>query len=229
MARIVDLTLGFYDGMPSYPADWFPCFKWERAMTPDTDPYGTSRTFSTLHIFPHNGTHIEFKLHFYPGTEGIDDVPLTTFIGRACVADLSYKGDLEPVTGEDLEKILRPVWTPGDRLLIRTDYLRHNWGKPDYWDRPPYLTPSAAQWAIDNGAVLVGFDCLTERPGDADSPVHHALLGAGIPILEYVANLHELTQQVVQLYALPIRVAGVEAAPARVVALENCDDVEAGS
>jgi arylformamidase len=83
---------------------------------------------------------------------------------------------------------------------------------------------SAAQWAIDNGAVLVGFDCLTERPGDARSPVHHALLAAGIPILEYVTNLHELRQSVVQLFALPIKVAGVEAAPARVVALEHADE-----
>ena len=83
------------------------------------------------------------------------------------------------------------------------------------------MTPSAARWAIDNGAALVGFDCLTERPGDAESPVHHALLAAGIPILEYVANLHELRQPVVQLFALPIKVADVEAAPARVVAIEE--------
>jgi arylformamidase len=223
MPRFVDLTHGYYEGMPAYPADWFPKFAVERAMTPETDPYGTKRTFSALHIFPHNGTHIEYRLHFYPGTEGINDVPLETFIGRACVADLSHKGEMEPVTGEDLEKALRPVWRPGDRLLIRTDYLHRNWGRPDYWDRPPYLTPSAAAWAIDNKAVLIGFDCLTERPEDAQSPVHHALLAAGIPILEYLANMHELTKPVVQLYAFPIKVDGVEAAPARVVAMEDRD------
>src|ERR671910_935345 len=97
MTRFVDLTHGFYDGMPSYPADWFPQF-------------GTKRTFSYLHVFPHNGTHMEYRLHFFPGAEGIDDVPLHTLIGRACVADLSEKGELEPVTGEDLERVLRPVW-----------------------------------------------------------------------------------------------------------------------
>lgn len=224
MPRLVDLTHGFYDGMPSYPADWFPKFVSERSMTPETDPYGTKRTFSYLHVFPHNGTHMEYKLHFYPGTEGIDEVPLRTLIGRACVADLSHKGELDEVTGDDLEKALRPVWQPGDRLLIRTDYLRHNWGRSDYWDRPPYLTPSAAQWAIDNGACLIGFDCLTERPGDGESPVHHALLAAGIPLLEYVTNMHELTRQVVQLIALPTKVAGAEAAPARVIAVEDSDD-----
>ena len=87
MTRFVDLTHGFYDGMPSYPADWFPQFASERTMTPETDPYGTKRTFSYLHVFPHNGTHMEYKLHFFPGTEGIDEVPLHTLIGRACVAE----------------------------------------------------------------------------------------------------------------------------------------------
>jgi arylformamidase len=224
MARLVDLTHGFYDGMPSYPADWYPKFASERVMVPATDPYGTARTFSHLHLFPHNGTHMEYRLHFFPGTEGIDEVPLPTLIGRACVADLSHKGELEPVTGEDLEKVLRPVWEEGNRLLVRTDYLHRHWGRPDYWDHPPYLTPSAAEWAIANGASLVGLDCLTERPGDPASPVHHALLAVGIPLLEYVTNMHELTQPVVQLFALPIKVAGAEAAPTRVIALEDTDD-----
>jgi hypothetical protein len=70
MTRLIDLTHGFYDGMPSYPADWFPKFASERTMTPETDPYGTKRTFSYLHVFPHNGTHMEYRLHFFPGTEG---------------------------------------------------------------------------------------------------------------------------------------------------------------
>ncbi|MFD5164240.1 cyclase family protein [Streptomyces hawaiiensis] len=221
MPRLVDLTHGFYEGMPSYPAPWFPTFTTERAMSPDNDPNGTERTFSTLHLFPHNATHMEYRLHFYPGAEGIDAVPLETLVGRACVADLSYKGDLDPVTGEDLEKQLSEVWQRGDRLLIRTDYVRRAWGREDYWDKPPYLTPSAAEWAIDNGACLVGFDCLTERPGDRESPVHHALLGAGVPLIEYMTNMHELSRQVVQLIALPIKVAGVEATPARVIAVED--------
>jgi arylformamidase len=219
--RIVDLTHGFYEGMPAYPADWFPRFEVERTMKPDTDPAETTRTFTQLHLFPHNGTHIEYRLHFFPDGEGIDEVPLDALVGRACVADLSGTPDRSPVTGDDLERAVRPVWQRGDRLLIRTDYLSRAWGSADYWDRPPYLTPSAAEWAVDNGARLVGFDCLTERPGDGASPVHLTLLSAGIPLAEYLTNMDQLTEPVVQLYALPIKVAGVEAAPARVIAVES--------
>lgn len=220
-SRLIDLTHGYYGGMPTYPADWFPHSTWERVMTPASDPNGTTRTFSLLHLFPHNATHIEFGLHFWPDGPGIDAVPLDVFIGRACVADLSAKGDLDPVTGDDLEAAVGPVWQQGDRLLVRTDYLHRAWGRPDYWDVPPFMTQSAADWAVAAGAALVGIDCLTERPGDRASPVHHTLLGAGIPILEYVTNLHQIRRPVVDLVALPLKVADVEATPARVVAIER--------
>jgi arylformamidase len=218
---LIDLTHGYYVGMPAYPAPWYPEFTVDRVMTPQSDPNGTQRTFSQLHLFPHNGTHIEYRLHFDPEGEPINAVPLEVFVGRACVANLSHLGDLDPVTGEDLEKAVGGVWQPGDRLLIRTDYLDRAWGRPDYWDQPPYLTLSAADWAVDRGARMVGLDCLTERPGDAASPVHHRLLSAGIPLLEYIRNLRSLSRDVIALIALPIKVDDVEATPARVIAIED--------
>jgi len=47
---------------------------------------------------------------------------------------------------------------------------------------------------------------------------------AGIPLLEYVTNMHELSRPVVQLFALPMKAAGAEAAPTRVIAMEDTDD-----
>jgi arylformamidase len=74
---------------------------------------------------------------------------------------------------------------------------------------------------VDRGARLVGLDCLTEVPGDKAFPVHRKLLGAGIPILEYIRNMGALTQQQVWLCALPVLVHGAEAAPVRAIALEE--------
>ncbi|WKU07119.1 hypothetical protein [Micromonospora sp. HUAS LYJ1] len=42
---------------------------------------------------------------------------LEAFPGRAGIADLSGPGDLEPVRGENLDRVLRDVRQPGDRLL----------------------------------------------------------------------------------------------------------------
>ncbi|MFF7333613.1 cyclase family protein [Streptomyces sp. NPDC090306] len=219
--KVIDISQGWYEGMPSYDAPWYPKFGVRRAMTPESDPAGGGRTFSDLHIFPHNGTHVESGFHFFEDGEKIDEVPLDTLVGRACVADLSDKRDLDPVTGDDLEKALRDVWQRGDRLLVRTDHPLRYLGREDYWDKPPYLTVSAADWAVDNGAVLVGMDCITERPDDRSGQVHRRLLGAGIPILENIQNLDQIGSPVAHLMALPIKVAGVEAAPARAVVVEG--------
>lgn len=219
--RIIDISQGWYQGMPSFGASWYPKFALERNMTPATDPAGVDRTFSTLHLFPHNGSHVESRFHFYPEGEQIDEVPLETFAGWACIADLSHKGDLDPITGEDLEKAVGEVWQPGDRLLVRTDHPSRHLGEEDYWDVAPYLTPSAADWIVESQAALVGMDCVTEKPGDRTSPVHRRVLGASIPLLENLAGLHQVGDRVAWLFALPIKVTDSEAAPVRAVIVEG--------
>ncbi len=219
--KMIDISQGWYQGMPSYDAPWYPKFSIRKAMTPQTDPADCGRTFSDLQIFPHNGTHVESGFHFFEDREKIDEVPLDTFVGRTCIADLSYKRDLEPVTGAELEEELRAVWHPGDRLLVRTDHPNRYLGRADYWDKPPFLTLSAADWMVDNGVALVGMDCITERPDDRSGQVHRRLLAAGIPILENIQNLDQITCQVAQLVALPVMIADVEAAPARAVVFDG--------
>lgn len=219
--RIVDLSLGFTQGMPAYGASWYPSFELRPIMTPETDPKGHGRRFSQFVMNPHNATHLDAPSHFIRDGKGICDLEPECFIGPAVVADLTEKGRLEPITGDDLEAAVGSDWVPGQRLLIRTDYLDRHWGEPDFWERPPYLVESAADWCVDRGVLLVGLDCLTEEPGDRHFPVHRKLLGAGIPILEYIRNLGALTQRRVWLIALPVLVTGAEASPVRAVALEG--------
>lgn len=218
--RIIDLTQGFYEGMPSYGASWYPPFAIRRAMTPETDPAGLQRTFTQLEILAHNGTHVDVPVHYIPGGDSLERIPLETFAGPALVADLSYKGPRQPVSGDDLEAAVGSLWEPGLRLLIRTGYHDQYWGDPDFWEKPPYLVESAARWLVEGGARLVGLDCLTEKPGDRQAPVHRTLLGNGVPILEYLRNLAALpVGRKVQLIALPTRVDGVEASSVRAVVL----------
>lgn len=219
--RTIDISQGWHEGMPKFDADWYPEFRINHQMTPETDPARVGRTFTSLTLFAHNGTHVESSLHFAADGVAIHDVPLDTFIGRTCVADVSHIGDLQPVSGSDLDAAVGHAWTPGDRLLIRTDHPLRHLGAADYWDTPPYLDPSAADWILDNRASLVGMDCITEKPGDPAFPIHRAILLNGIPLLENIANLHRVEQTVVWLCAAPVAVAGVEAAPARAVVIEG--------
>lgn len=219
--NFVDLTHGYYADMPSYQAKWYPPSAIYPVMTPDTDPAGTGRTFTRLELFAHNATHVDAPRHFFAEGATLDQLSLDIFIGRACIADLSSKPPLTPITGTDLEEAVGSFWQTGDRLLIRTDYLHHHWGREDFWDKPPYLTPSAADWIVTHGAALVGLDCITDKPGDSRQPVHVRLLGAGIPILEYITNLHLVEQPVGFLVALPTKIQGVEAAPVRTLFFQD--------
>jgi arylformamidase len=207
--RIVDLSQGWAEGMAKFEAAWYPKFQLNRVMTPATDPAGVSRTFTELHIFPHNGTHVESSLHFDPAGDPLEALELSRFVGWACVADLSHVRDLEPVTAEGLEQSVGAVWEPGMRLLIRTDHALRHRGADDYWDTAPYLDASAAQWIVERRAALVGLDCITERPGDPAFPIHRQIL------------LHELREAVVWLFAAPVKVDAVEASPVRAVAVEG--------
>lgn len=73
--KMIDISQGWYPGMPSYDAPWYPEFGTRRAMTPATDPANGGRTFSDLNLFPHNGSHVESGFHFYEDREKIDEVP----------------------------------------------------------------------------------------------------------------------------------------------------------
>ena len=207
--------------MPKFGAAWYPAFGLERVMTPDSDPVGVGRTFTRLALFPHNGSHVESAYHFDAAGEQIDAVTLERFIGAACVADLSHKRDLEPVTGDDLEAAVGDRLQPGDKVLVRTDHPLRHLGGDDYWDTPPYLADSAADWLVDRKVPLVGLDCITERPGDRSFAIHRRLLQSGVLLLENIANLHQITEPRVWLFAAPIRVGEVEAAPARAVVVEG--------
>ncbi len=54
----------------------------------------------------------------------------------------------------------------------------------------------------------------------ATHPCHHILLGAGIPIVESLANLDKLTANRFYFLCLPLNIVGSEGAPARAVAME---------
>ncbi len=89
--------------------------------------------------------------------------------------------------------------------------------KAGYQEDHLYLTVDAAHYLAQAGLKLVGFDYLSiDRSGSADFPAHHALLGAGVVVVEGL-DLSEVEPGEYDMACLPLRVGGGDAAPARVV------------
>jgi arylformamidase len=117
----------------------------------------------------------------------------------------------------------RLVDLSGDTLLLRTDCAPRAIGTPRYFGRSPALSEEAAAWLVARRPRCIGCDFFEEPaardPGWApeDFVVHRRILGAGIPLVEGIVNLHALPPRC-EFFAPFSKFGGVEAAPARAFA-----------
>lgn len=80
----------------------------------------------------------------------------------------------------------------GKAVLIQTGWDAH-WRTDQYFEGHPFLNKDAAQQLADGEVALVGIDSYNiDDTADLTRPAHSILLGADIPIVEHMCNLHEL-------------------------------------
>ena len=160
-----------------------------------------------LELGAHTGTHLDAPAHFIEGGATLDQIPLERFFCRAQVID----GRGHSVLGE--ETIAGLEIRGGEAVLFRTDneLLSRELFSADY----VHLSVDLAQRLIELQAGLVGIDYLSVDSADGpDYPVHSALLGAGMLILED-CDLRDVRAGRYRLTCLPLRLAGTDAAPCR--------------
>jgi kynurenine formamidase len=213
--EVLDLSRPITDGMYHFSGDPVPEVKTFSTI----DEKGWALTQFTLGS--HSGTHVDAPSHAVKGGATIDTLPLEKFFGEAIVLDLSYKKPDESITAKDLEKAANDRIRPSDIVLILTGMASH-WGKEEYLTKYPYLTEDAAKWLVNSKVKLVGIDWLTvEKFGSKEGLAHHALLEKGIPIVENLVNLEKIKDERVLFACFPLRLAGVDGAPTRAVAIKT--------
>lgn len=206
--------------MPIYPGNPVP--KFESVLSLQKDGVNVSR----VSLGTHTGTHVDSQNHFILHGVGIEDEPLTKFIGEAVVLDFSKKMIGDGIDGNDLETFTSFVH-PDDILLIFT-------GVSDYWNenyvdrvgsRFTYLEPTAADWIVNHKIKSIGIDTFSvEKYGSSQAPTHKKLLSAGVGIIENLnSNLKKFLGKRVFLVCLPLALKGLDASPARAVVFEILD------
>jgi kynurenine formamidase len=245
MPRIVDLTLPVVTGMAGIPNiplyDKYPVKV--QAVTvvsdeqrpllagegvdlmADAPATGTMNTVLTLNT--HIGTHIDAPRHFLADGGSVDRWPLDRLVMRdAVVLDVSGKPEGEGVTADDLDRTgVKP--SPGQVAVIKTLWTNRAWGKPEFWGNTIYLDPSVSEWTAARGVAAVAMDCFPEKPfwrmqlaPHERGANHKRWLKAGIPMIQLLTNLDQIANRF-SLIALPLRLAGMDGSPARVVGVEN--------
>ena len=204
MPSIYDVTVPLTPGLPVYPGD--PPFEIESLQRAGTDAFSLSR----MSLVTHTGTHVDAPAHFVPGGTTIDALPAEILMGKTRVVEILAREriDRADLEAQDLRDDLR--------ILLKTR-MSGQMQKPEFQEDHLYLTGDAAAYVAQAGLKLVGFDYLSiDRFGASDFPAHHALLGADVVIVEGL-DLSEVPPGEYDMICLPLRVAGGDGAPARVM------------
>ncbi len=203
--RLLDVSVPLAAGMPAYPGN--PEFELQPVKRVAE---GASSNVSRLVMGTHTGTHVDAPKHFFDDGAGVDRLALDLLIGRARVIGIGRRGgigagDLSHAgLREDVRVLLR---TPNSAL----------WQGGGFREDYTHLTEDGARYLVAQGVKVVGIDYLSveqfKKPG---APAHRALLSEGVVIIEGL-NLAEAEPGMYDMVCLPLRIAGADGAPARVV------------
>jgi kynurenine formamidase len=211
MEKIIDLTAPMADGDPTMPMDPKLSVSWH--CTLDTLGYNLSRVIMSTH----QGTHIDAPRHFYKNGECIDEVSLDRCIVRAIKADMTHKAPDTPIMPADLEPYSAHI-SEGCSVLLQTGWEKH-FPKPEFFAGFPYVSKELADWFVDKKVGLVGMDMPTPNGTDWKY-VHVKMLGAGILIVEGLANMDALPdRKPFTFFALPLKLKGRDGSPIRAIAI----------
>jgi arylformamidase len=206
----IDVTVPIRGGMLHWPGN-------PEVVVEQTEHLerGDVATVSSLSLGVHTGTHVDAPVHFIVGGSGVDAIQLDRLIGPARVLDV---GDAPSIRPSDLEgQDIRD----GDRVLFKTRNSRY-WKEKEFRSDFTSFSLEAAEWLVQRGVRTIGIDYLSVGSAELGPETHLPLLAAGICIIEGL-DLSRVRPGLYDLICLPLRLEGLDGAPARVV-LRHADE-----
>ena len=172
---------------------------------------GAGANVSLLSLGSHTGTHVDAPKHFFDDGVGVDALALDVLMGPAV---LIVVDDTVMAVGE--KELRLHELKKHSRVLIRTrnsGFIRGREFVKDY----TYLAPDGAAYLVSLGVKLVGVDYLSvEQFHSGHHRTHRTLLEKGVIIVEGL-DLSGPAMGPYDLRVLPLRLVGLDGAPARAV------------
>lgn len=199
--EIIDITRPLAGNSLVYPGDTPPHFSQR-----DAGLY----LISEIRMSSHSGTHIDAPVHYLKSGQTVDKLPLQNLVGPCRVVDMSGAG-----SRIDISHLMEKTGG-AKRILIKTASSGCASFKEDY----PSLTLDAAKYLTASGTLCVGIDSFSIEKFACDGTVHRELLSHGCIIIELL-DLSRVPEGDYTLTALPLRLAGIDGAPARVILMKD--------
>ena len=175
-------------------------------------PEGEWYVMSDVDLMGHVGTHMEAPFHCLKSGADLSQIPLDRLVGDAVILNLTNASAEGGVTLAQVQEAAKAAGgvRKGDLVFCRM-------GPTAYFSTPPL------KWLVDQGMKMMGVDSSGVELADDKTQAninHLVLFRAGIPLIENLANLEQLSRPRVKVYALPVPVRGLDAFPLRVIAIE---------
>jgi arylformamidase len=210
MRRIYDISVPVRSGGLVYPGNPEIVIEPQQAISK-----GAGANVSRITFGSHTGTHVDAAKHFFDGGQTVDQIALERLIGPALV--ISVDDSLMSVTASDLG---HHDLGNHKRVLIRTrnsSFIHEAEFHRDY----TYLAPDGAEYLVSKGIELVGVDYLSiEQFRSGHHRTHRTLLEKNVAIVEGL-NLGAVAPGEYDFICLPLRLEGLDGAPARAVVMER--------
>jgi len=201
----IDVSVPLHSGMVHWPDN--PPIEVVRVMD---IARGDPATVTRLSLGVHTGTHVDAPVHFLADGAGVDAISFDQLLGEARVVEVTDGPSIGAAQ-------LRPVDPrPGERLLFKTRNSARCWQTDRFLSDYVYLSTEGAALLAERRVRTVGIDYLSIAGMEEGVPTHRALLEHGICIIEGL-DLSSVQPGSYELLCLPLRLAGADGAPARVL------------
>lgn len=202
--QVIDITRIISPDIAVWPGDHPYQYEWTSSLE-----NGESANVGAVSLSTHTGTHADAPKHVLSNGAAIDEIPISQVMGTVEVVDIIDRMVIKP---EDLSAI---DFSTVKRVLFRT---RSSFRKDNTWEEQfVFILPETAEYLTEQGVVLVGTDSPSVDPFESEALSSHKIFAKhGTIILENL-QLRDVTPGQYQLVALPIKLAGLDAAPVRAV------------
>ena len=211
--KIIDLTYLITEDMPVYPGTERPILAPGNSYEVD----GFKETLMTM--FTHTGTHMDPPAHLYAEGATLDQMPVSQFIGKGLVIDCSDVSEGGRMTMKHVQRY-------GDKadkaefILFRSGWAQH-WGTDRYFGDYPCIDEEVVDFLIKSRKKGIGLDTIGLDPiADTNLSLHKRLFKYNeIVIIENLANLHLLNDNLFTFCTLPLKLIDGDGSPIRAVAI----------
>ncbi|MCD4779606.1 MAG: cyclase family protein [Candidatus Omnitrophica bacterium] len=208
--QLIDISMNIQPQMVTWPGDprvvLSPCLRMAK---------GDKCNMTAITMGLHTGTHVDAPFHFLRRGQTIDSVPLDAMVGPARVIEIK---DPRQVSTRELK---RHSIRKNELLLFKTKNSSWTQRARTFRKEFVYIPEETARYLVSKKVKTVGVDYLSVGGYKKDGrKVHQHLLSAGIWLIEGLSLL-DVTAGRYHLTCLPLKIVGVDGAPARAVLTRN--------